>query len=151
MIFKTYPHVLTIIIISFLPSTIREWNNLPLDTRNSESLNTFKRKLNLGVSYAPKYYFTCNRKLQILHTRLRTKCSAQNHDIFLKNINDSPLCQCGGIENVEHYFLSCPLYINQRYDLTNSISFYSNVSLQTILYGNNLLTCHAKHCNLWSS
>ena len=128
---------------SFLPSTVREWNNLPLDTRNSESLNSFKRKLNLGVSYAPKYYFTGNRKLQILHTRLRTKCSALNHDLFLKNITDSPLCQCGGIENAEHYFLSCPLYINQRYDLTNSISAYSNVSLQTILYGNNLLTCHA--------
>ena len=128
---------------SFLPSTVREWNNLPLDTRNSESLNSFKRKLNLAVSYAPKYYFTGNRKLQILHTRLRTKCSALNHDLFLKNINDSPLCQCGGIENAEHYFLSCPLYINQRYDLTNSISAYSNVSLQTILYGNNLLTCHA--------
>ena len=77
---------------SFLPSTVRKWNSLPLDTRNSDSINSFKQKLNLGVSCAPKYYFTGNRNLQILHTRLGAKCSALNHDLFLKTINDSPLC-----------------------------------------------------------
>ena len=33
-------------LISFLPSAIREWNNLPLDVRTSESLYSFKRRLN---------------------------------------------------------------------------------------------------------
>ena len=35
---------------SFLPSTIREWNSIPLDTRNSGSIETFKRKLNHDVT-----------------------------------------------------------------------------------------------------
>ena len=114
---------------SFLPSTIRDWNSLPLDTRNSESLASFKRKLNSSFTrtFVPKYYYTGNRKLQILHTRLRTNCSSLNHDLFLKNITDSPLCRCGGIENVEHFFMSCPLYLNQRADLITSISVHTTI------------------------
>ena len=67
---------------SFLPSTIREWNSIPLDTRNSGSIETFKRKLNRDVTCVPKYYFDGNRKLQVLHSRLRTNCSSLNHDLF---------------------------------------------------------------------
>ena len=95
---------------SFLPSTIRDWNSLPLDTRNSESLASFKRKLNSRITrtFVPKFYYTGNRKLQVLLTRLRTNCSSLNHDLFLKNITDSPLCRCGGIENVEHFFHVMP-------------------------------------------
>ena len=128
---------------SFLPSTIREWNSIPLDTRNSGSIETFKRKLNRDVTYVPKYYFTGNRKLQVLHSRLRTNCSSLNHDLFQRNINDSPLCQCGGIENAEHFFFSCPFYNIQRVALINSVSVHSNFSLQTILYGNLMLSFHA--------
>ena len=106
---------------SFLPSVIREWNNLPLDVRNSDSLNSFKRRLNDRDRYIPKYYYSGNRKLQILHTRLQTGCSSLNHDLFLKHITDSPLCRCGEIENTEHYFMSCRLYHNQLIDLTNII------------------------------
>ena len=128
---------------SFLPSSIRDWNSLPLDTRNSDSLETFKRKLNRGDNFVPKYYYTGNRKLQVLHARIRTKCSSLNYDLFQRNINDSPLCQCGDIENAEHFFLLCPFYNNQRTDFINSGSVYSNVSLQIILYGNNMLSYHA--------
>ena len=71
---------------SFLPSTIRIWNELPLDTRNAESIISFKRKLNQGNVAVPKYYYTNNRKLQILHTRLRTNCSSLNHDLFEKKL-----------------------------------------------------------------
>ena len=34
---------------SFLPSSIREWNNLPLDVRNSDFVIIFKRKLNSDI------------------------------------------------------------------------------------------------------
>ena len=127
---------------SFLPSAIRDWNSLPLDTRNSESLASFKRKLNSRITrtFVPKYYYTGNRKSQVLHTRLRTNCSSLNHDLFLKNITDSPLCRCGGIENVEHFFMSCPLYLNQRADLITSISVHTTVSLPIVLHGNGMLS-----------
>ena len=124
---------------SFLPSVIKEWNNLPLDVRNSDSPNSFKRRLNDKDRYIPKYYYSGNRKLQILHTRLRTGCSSLNHDLFFKHITDSPLCRCGEIENTEHYFMSCRLYHNQRVDLTNIISRYTPVTLQIVLYGSNML------------
>ena len=57
---------------SFLPSSIREWNTLPVGLRNSTSLNNFKRMLNLDVRKVPLYYFLGSRKAHILHTRLRT-------------------------------------------------------------------------------
>ena len=63
---------------SFLPSCTWEWNELPLDTRNSTSLENFKHNLNGDRIKIPKYYRTRNRSLQISHTRLRTKCSSLN-------------------------------------------------------------------------
>ena len=128
---------------SFLPSVIRDWNNLTLDTRNSDSLHSFKRNLNNNDRFVPKYFYSGIRKLQILHTRLRTGCSSLNHDLFVKHITDSPLCFCGETENTEHYFLSCPLYQNQRIDLNIAISRYTQVTLQVILFGSSTLPLNA--------
>ena len=128
---QTIPARTNLYYTPFLPSVIREWNNLPLDVRNSDSLYSFKRRFNDRARYVPKYYYSGNRKLQILHTRLRTGCSSLNHDLFLKHITDSPLCRYGEIENTEHYFLLCHLYHNQRVGLTNIISRYIPVTLQT--------------------
>ena len=128
---------------SFLPSVIRDWNNLTLDTRNSDSLYSFKRNLNNNDRFVPKYFYSGIRKLQILHTRLRTGCSSLNHDLFVKHITDSPLCFCGDTENTEHYFLSCPLYQNQRIDLNIAISRYTQVTMQVILFGSSTLPLHA--------
>ena len=43
---------------SFLPSVIRDWNNLTLDTRNSDSLYSFKRNLNNNDRFVPKYFYS---------------------------------------------------------------------------------------------
>lgn len=125
---------------SFLPSTVRDWNNLSLDTRNSDSINSFKRSLNTGMEVVPKYYYTGSRKLQILHTRLRTKCSSLNNDLFLKNIVESPLCRCGSIETTEHYLMKCHLYNIQRDELLNTVSHFAGITLPTLLYGNSNLS-----------
>ena len=125
---------------SFLPSVIREWNNLPLATRHSDSLNSFKRSLNNRDRFVPKHYYSGNRKHQTLHTRLRTGCSSLNHDLFDKEISETPLCRCGEIETTAHYFLSCQLYQNQRVALNTVISNYTQIYLQTILYGSNRLS-----------
>ena len=68
---------------SFLPSVIREWNDLPLDNKVSASVSSLKRRLKERNRIVPKFYYVGNRKLQILHTRLRTKCSSLNQDLFL--------------------------------------------------------------------
>ena len=42
---------------SFLPSSIREWNNLSLAVRNSDSIINFKRKLSSDIKYIPRYFY----------------------------------------------------------------------------------------------
>ena len=71
---------------SFLPSVIRDWNSLPCADRNVETIDSFKRYLNQHRATVPKYFYTGNRKSQILHTRLQLGCSSLNYDLFLKNI-----------------------------------------------------------------
>ena len=77
---------------SFLPSTIREWNTLPEEQRNAMTVTSFKYQLNHPSSSIPKFYYVGERQTQILHTRLRTKCSSLNYYIFLRNLTDSPFC-----------------------------------------------------------
>ena len=125
---------------SFLPSTIREWNNLPEEQRNTPTIASFKYQLNQPNSFTPKYYYFGERQAQILHTRLRTKCSSLNHDIFLKNLTDSPLCRCGSIENAEHYLLQCILYRQQRIEMLNSVSQLCHVTLDVLLSGDSSLS-----------
>ena len=127
---------------SFLPSSIREWNNLSLDVRNSDSIIIFKRKLNSDIISIPRYFYAGNRRAQVLHTRLPTKCSSLNDDLFQKRTNDSPLRLCGNVENIDHYFLHCQFYHAQRTELIHEISQHTQVTLQTLLSGNPLLSLH---------
>ena len=69
---------------SFLPSVVRDWNELPAQTRESASLNIFKNKLNNDMVTPPRYYNTGKRLRQILHARLRTKCSALRKHLYSK-------------------------------------------------------------------
>ena len=69
---------------SFLPSVIRDWNELPVVVRQLDSVCSFKNYLNRDFTPVPKYYLTGNQKSQILHTRLGTNCSSLNNDLFLK-------------------------------------------------------------------
>ena len=87
---------------SVLPSSIREWNNLSLDVRNGDSIIIFKRKLNSDIKSIPGYFYAGKRRAQVRHTRLRTKGSSLNDDLFQTHINDSPPCLCGNVENTHH-------------------------------------------------
>ena len=120
---------------SFLPSTLRQWNNLSTETRQSNSLNSFKCILKKDKPSVPRYYYFGSRKAQSLHTRLRTGCSSLNLDLFLKNISESPMCSCGSIEDTQHFFFHCNLYLRQRRLLLNSVSNYCTPTLHILLHG----------------
>ena len=120
---------------SFLPTVIRDWNNLPTDVRNSQSLLSFKRYLDKDKKYTPKYYYVGARKLQILHTRLRTKSSSLNQHLFLKNLSLSALCHCGEVETTYHYLLECNLHSVCRNSLFTKLRNY-HIDVDTLLYGN---------------
>ena len=49
---------------SFLPPTIREWNNLPEEQRNPPTIASFKHQLNQPNSFVPKYYYFRERQTQ---------------------------------------------------------------------------------------
>ncbi len=128
------PHSRTVLYTnSFLPSVIREWNQLPLPVREASTLMTFKTLINTQSTVIPKYYYYGLRKAQVLHTRLRTNCSSLNNDLYRKNISDSPLCRCGSIENVQHYLLNCPYYHDKRQDLFQTITQIPDVNIQLLI------------------
>ena len=122
---------------SFLPSTIREWNNLPDHIKQKPSVNTFKHAIKSRGSSVrpPKHYYFGERREQILHVRLRTNCSSLNQHLFEKNIVESPLCQCGEIENAWHFFFACPLFNDLRVTLFDALSQFCIPTLDIILYG----------------
>ena len=91
----------------FLPSAVCDWNNIPDDHRNVDTVIAFKNVLSRDKPIVPKHYLFGNKKEQILHTRLRTNHSVSNYDLYLINIIDSPLCRCNTIETVFHFFLDC--------------------------------------------
>ncbi len=99
---------------SFLPSTIREWNRLPENTRNAPSLDAFKSSMNRNTSKSSPLYSIGSRQSQILHARLRLSCSSLQYDLNRRSIVDSPNCNCGAIETVDHFLLYCNNYTHQR-------------------------------------
>ena len=94
---------------SFLPSTTREWNRLPRDTKSAPSLSSFKYKFEKDLPKIPKYYYCADRISQILHTRLRTECSILRYYLFKKNLAADALCFCGAVENNFHFLMECQM------------------------------------------
>ena len=55
----------------------------------------------------PSIYLIGNRRLSVIHARIRNNCSNLNNDFFLNNLKLSSICDCrNGVENAEHYFLT---------------------------------------------
>ena len=116
-------------------------NTLSENDKYVDSIEFFKRQISRNKTAVPKYFYTGSKKLQILHTRLRTGCGSLNHDLFVKSISDTPLCSCrsGDVENAEHFFLSCNFYRDHRIELFRIVSQYCNASLHVFLHGDESL------------
>jgi hypothetical protein len=58
-------------------------------------------------------------------------------DLFRANMMSDPSCVCGcTLEDVIHYLLECPLYTNARMQLIMSITPYTVISIEYLLFGN---------------
>lgn len=135
---------------SFIPSTTRAYNSLSTEISNASSIHKFKRGLPSSAVKVPKYYYYGKRISQIMHTRLRTNCSVLSHDLFSKNIIQSPLCSCGEEETASHYFLHCPLYSTIRVRLLNCVSHFCIPSTKVLLFGNPLLSLE-DNCTIFAA
>ena len=100
----------------------------------------FNRYLNRNNVIIPSYFYKGIRKAQVLHTRLRTNCSALNHHLFSKNIVDTSLRSCGSIENNFHFLFNCPKYTEIRVELIQTLSPICTLSLKTLLFGDENLS-----------
>ena len=69
---------------SFLPTVINDWNSLPDDNKNAESLSSFKYHLNLDNICPRRLYFYGDREIQIIHARLHNRCSSLKEHLHLK-------------------------------------------------------------------
>ena len=134
---------------SFLPSTIRLWNSLTDEVRNSRSLSLFKQSIsNINHTKPPPYYLVGTRIAQIYHTRLRTNCSPLNLTLFQKNLIDSPLCDCGEIESTEHFLFICRKYNQPRQSLLNAVNPFVRASAHLFLFGSEALS-YVENVNLF--
>ena len=66
---------------SFLPSVVRDWNELP-HIRNAPSISAIKRSLNSTINCVPLFYLDGKRISQIYHVRQRMDCSFLNQHLF---------------------------------------------------------------------
>ena len=124
----------------FLPATVRSWNMLPVRVKSSTSLASFKSSFKDRCVKKPDYYYVGKRIGQILHSRLRMHCSSLNQDLFLKNIVDSPSCQCGAIESAHHFLLHCPRYNVQRQLYLDPIFVNPLITYDCLIFGSLELT-----------
>ena len=109
---------------SFIPSTLRLWNSLDMQTRDSKSLNSFKYKLKFKANSMCKIYSLsfgpCTRYL----TQLRLGLSKLNSHLFTIGVTQNPYCpNCTNpvSETIPHYLLVCTAYAAQRDEMLRSL------------------------------
>ena len=129
---------------SFLPSTIKSWNNLPPEIRNSDSVSIFKSQINIlfGKTSIPSYFYFGDRFLNIQHARLRTHCSNLKEHLYSKNIIEDPFCICGEVETSEHFFLECTIY-DEHTIMVDNLQAFLPITIPRLLYGDPSLDEHS--------
>ena len=126
--------------ISFIPSSVTLWNNLPPDIKSLQSLSFCKSRIlqSFNVSDLPKYYLVGDRNKSDLQTRIRNQCSDLNFHLYLNHIKDNASCSCGyQIENAEHFFFHSPRYTDQRIQLFRDLHILHPLNRNILLYGSN--------------
>ena len=138
--------------MTFLPTTIKEWNNLDPQIRKSKSISIFKTSILKFIRPKPNDVYYChNPKVIKLLTRLRLGLSHLRKHKFKHNFQDclNPLCLCGNeIETSTHYLHHCPAYTNEGLTLLNKIKSINCSILESsdaavtkfLLFGDNTLS-----------
>ncbi|MCG7878111.1 MAG: reverse transcriptase family protein [Candidatus Thiodiazotropha endolucinida] len=140
------PQRTTIFQNSCIPSSIRAWNSLDDQYRDCQTLGSFcyriKKELNSTV-IIPNYYFKGNRKLCVLHCRLRNRCSDLHADLFYNHLRDNALCECQQeIEDAEHFIFRCNRYVQARVNMFHKTRQFHPLSVSDALLGRINLPAH---------
>ena len=134
---------------SFVPSSIKLWNQLPSAIRCINSYDALKARVKNRVSKdIPKYYYWGTRKLSILHTKLRLGCSDLMSDKYMIGIANSDLCTCGEVEDANHFLLECGSNLVSKVKMLDNITALleandlneNDIDIRLLLYGSENLS-----------
>ena len=115
---------------SFFPSTLKLWNELDLETRTAPTFLQFKAHIKSVTNQAENHITFGDRKLNIILTRIRHRCSSLRGDLSSVNIIPNSNCDCGApSESAEHYFFECPLYTEARDRLFQSLNLGTDINI----------------------
>jgi hypothetical protein len=109
---------------SFIPSTIRAWNELNATIKSLPSVAAFKAFHARNLPRKNPLYYFGGRLESAIHARLRIENSPLNADLCNKlHVIESPLCPCAGgtQETAEHFLLECTLFDAQRAQLNEDL------------------------------
>jgi len=107
---------------SFLPSTTQLWNSLPDFIKLSDSLSEFKHFLSKNDTKPPCYFYSGDRRSQIIHCKLRLHISDLNNDLVSRHVATDASCDCGfQSETVKHFLLDCPSYHEARLETIHTL------------------------------
>ena len=112
---------------TFIPKTIRDWNELPSNVRNADSSESFSNNIGKKVKQPPAWYYSGERWASIMHAHIRMLCSP------LKDLLYS------------HIHVVDSLYINERGILIEELRQRGfNHIVKSLLYGNE---CYSEEVN----
>ena len=120
----------------WVPTDTNITYRLPEDFLNFTTVDALKDKIHHQEE--PRWYHNTGcRKGQILHLRLRLKCSDLNNHLVAVNTIDNPSCSCGAAKKtITHFMVYCPHYQEERRELLN-LTAALDPSVPTLMYGSN--------------
>ena len=124
----------------YLPSSIKLWNELPLEFRNITSPDIFKNRLKVINKKRPSYYYIGSRLAQVLHAKLHMDSSSLNAHLSLRNLVDNLNCTCGQTETTAHFLVQCRNYSVIRDTTINFLNLLVPITAKLLLYGSTALT-----------
>ena len=99
-------------------------------------MDEFKKKINKTKPKSNELFNFGDRKIGIIHAKLRMGCSQLNSDLYKMGLVESPLCSCGdSSEDAFHFFFQCNKYVLQRNDLQTKITPSASFNIKTVLFG----------------
>ena len=101
----------------------------------------------------PQYYYVGDRFLSVLHSRMRSKCSGLNADLFHTNLIVNSNCLCGHLnENAGHYVLHCNSFTVARIIMLFEINKLNligiSVDIDLLSIANETLSCDV-NCSIF--
>ena len=109
--------------------------------KSIQTTSKLQQTLRANLFKVSNCYLLGSTKCNIIQNRLKHQCSSLGADLCRANIINDPSCACGcPLEDSIHYLLECPLYTNARMQLFMTITPYTVISIENLLFGSDNVT-----------